>query len=305
MPYDQDLLPDLTQAMSVKLQEEAQLAEEAQLEVERQEQAQLEEERAHAEAEVQRIEVVHKAEEARKAEQSRQADALVGSLTGASSNVEVMNPRCLCCTRTNMSCLCNTYGKKRCLACNQCNELKECCQWLVEGETGTGVGLAGDKGKRKTDVTSPCAGEKKKRLRRPSAKVLEGTGDEDNVGEGPLMSKKTSDEVKAGPVTGDQMEHLIKAVEHVADNMAGLATAQREVSQNFYQFARSYETYIEERFEFLVLDMPSDQDTTNKEDRDVKGIDNELEGLREEEEGSQSWSESGDQAGASSAGSQV
>ncbi|KIO10078.1 hypothetical protein M404DRAFT_21725 [Pisolithus tinctorius Marx 270] len=315
-PYDQDLLPNLTQVMSkelqvgsddnnkaiqgklakckrckVKVQEEAQLAEEAWLEAERQEQAWLEEERACTEAAVQRIE----AEEARKAEESWQADALVGSLTRAGSNIEVMNPCCLCCAQTNMSCLHNTDGKKRRLVCNQCNELKEHCQWPVEGETGTGVGLAGDKGKRKADVTSPCSREKKKRLRHPSAKVLKGTGDEDDVGEGPSTSKKAS------LVTSAQMERLIKAVECVADNMASLAMAQREVSQNFYWFAWSYETYVEECFEFLVLDMPSDQNTTDEEDKDVEGLDDELEGLREEEEESQSWSESGDQTGAGSA----
>ncbi|KIO14017.1 hypothetical protein M404DRAFT_18263 [Pisolithus tinctorius Marx 270] len=69
--------------------------EEAQLEAERQEQAQLEEERACAEAEAQRIEAACKAEEARKAAESQQADALVGSSTGASSNIKVMNPHCL------------------------------------------------------------------------------------------------------------------------------------------------------------------------------------------------------------------
>ncbi|KIN99835.1 hypothetical protein M404DRAFT_30100 [Pisolithus tinctorius Marx 270] len=90
------------------------------------------------------------------------------------------------------------------------------------------------------------------------------------------------------------MECLIKAVEHIADNMAGLV-----------MFTQLYETYVEECFEFLALDMPSDQDTTDEEDRDVKGLDDELEGLREEEEGSQSQSESHDQASACSAGSQV
>ncbi|KIN95285.1 hypothetical protein M404DRAFT_34277 [Pisolithus tinctorius Marx 270] len=323
-PYDQDILPDFTRAASAELQvgsddddeairgklaehkrRKAKAQEEARLEAERQEQAWLEEERACAEAEAQRIEAAHQAEEARKAEESRQADALVGSSAGAGSNVEVMNPCCLRCTWTNTSCLRNTDGKKRRLACNRCNELKERCQWPVEGETGTGVGPAGDKGKRKADVTSPRAGEKKKRSRRPSAKVLEGVGDEDDdVGEGP-STKKTGAETGTGLVTGDQMERLIKAVERVADNMAGLATAQKEVSRNFYRFARSYETYVEERFEFLAPEVPSDRDTTDKEDREVEGLDDELEGLREEEEESRSRSESGDQAGAGSAGSQV
>ncbi|KIO14018.1 hypothetical protein M404DRAFT_18267 [Pisolithus tinctorius Marx 270] len=289
-PYNQELLPDLTWATSEELQvqEEAQLAEEARLEAERQEQAWLEEERACAEAEAQRVEAACKVEEARKVEESRWADALVGSSAGASSNVEVMNPCCLRCAQTNTPCLHSTDSKKRCLACKQCNELKECCQWLVEGETGSGVGLAGDKGKRKADVTSPHAGEKKKRSRRPSTKVLEGTGDEDDVGEDPSTLKKTGDEVEASPVTSDPMERLIKAVEHVADNMAGLVT-----------------TYIKECFEFLAPDVPSDQDTTDEEDRDIEGLNDELEGLREEEEESRSQSESGDQASASSAGSQV
>ncbi|KIO11723.1 hypothetical protein M404DRAFT_20336 [Pisolithus tinctorius Marx 270] len=290
-PYDQELLPNLTQATSeelqvgsnnddeaiqgklaehkrhkAKAQEEAQLAEEAWLEAERQEQAQLEEERAHAEAEAQRIEAACKAEEARKAEESH---------------------------------------KKKCLVCNQCNKLKECCQWPVKGETGLGASPVGDKGKRKVDVMSPHMGEKKKRSRHPSAKVLKGTGDkEDNVEEGPSM-KKTSAEARAGTVTSDQMECLIKAVEHVADNMVSLTVAQREVSRNFYWFAWSYKTYVEEHFEFLALDVPSDWDTTDEEDRDIEGLDEELEGLRREEEESQSWSESGGQTSASSAGSQV
>ncbi|KIO05093.1 hypothetical protein M404DRAFT_25707 [Pisolithus tinctorius Marx 270] len=255
MPYDQELLPDLTRVTSEELwvcsddndkaiwgklaeckRHKAKVQEEAWLEAERQEQAWLKEERACTEAEAQRIE----AEEARKAEESRQADALVGSSTGASSNVEVMNPQ-----------------------------------------------------------------EKKKRSRHPSAKVLEGTGDEeDDVGEGLLTSKKAGAEVEAGPVTGAQMERLIKAVERIADNMAGLAMAQREVSWNFYQFAQSYKTYVKERFKFLTPDVPSDRDTTDEEDEDIEGLDDELEGLREEEEESQSWSESGDQASASS-GSQA
>ncbi|KIN97837.1 hypothetical protein M404DRAFT_31908 [Pisolithus tinctorius Marx 270] len=302
-PYNQDLLPDLTQVTSVELQvgsdddeqavqgklaeckrckEKAQ--EEAQLEVERQEQAWLEEERAHAEAEAQRIEAAHKADEARKAAESQQADALVGSLTGAGSNIEVMNPHCLCCTQTNTTCLCNTNGKKKRLACNWCNELKECCQWLVQEPVW----------------------EKKKRSRWPSAKALEGAGDEgDDIGEGPLMLKKAGAEVEAGPVTSAQMGRLIKAVEHVADNMAGLAMAQKEVSWNFYWFTRSYETYVQGHFEFLAPDVPSDWDTTNKEDQDAEGLNEELAGLREEEEESQSQSESGDQTGAGSAGFQA
>ncbi|KIO07307.1 hypothetical protein M404DRAFT_23796 [Pisolithus tinctorius Marx 270] len=104
-PYDQDLLPNLTQAMSEELQVgsdnnnqaiwgklaehkrcKAKVQEEAWLEAERQEQAWLKEERVHTEAEVQREEAMCKAEEARK------ADALVGSSTRARSNVEVMNP---------------------------------------------------------------------------------------------------------------------------------------------------------------------------------------------------------------------
>ncbi|KIO01841.1 hypothetical protein M404DRAFT_28349 [Pisolithus tinctorius Marx 270] len=323
-PYDQDLLPKLTQATSVKLQVgsnddkqaiwgklaeckrcKVKVQEEAWLEAERQEQAWLEEERVHMEAEVQRAEAACRAKEARKAEQSQCTDALVGSLTGARPNMEVMNPCCLHCAQTNTTCLCNSNGKKKCLVCNWCNKLKEHCQWLVEGEAGSGVGPAGDKGKRKANVTSPHAGEKKKRLRWPSAKVLKGAGDEDeDVGEGP-STKKAGEETRAGPVTGDQMEHLIKAVEGVADNMVSLTVAQWEVSRNFYQFAWSYETYVEEHFEFLVLDMPSDQDTTDEEDQDAEGLDEELAGLREEEEESWSWSESGDQTGASSAGSQV
>ncbi|KIO03812.1 hypothetical protein M404DRAFT_26778 [Pisolithus tinctorius Marx 270] len=283
MPYDQDLLPDLTWATSeelqvgsdddneaiwgklaeckrckAKVQEEAQLAEEAWLEAERQEQAWLKEERVHTEAEVQRLEAVCKTEEARKEAESQWADALVGSLTGAGSNMEVMNPWCLHCTWTNMTCLRNTNGKKKYLACNWCNELKEHCQWLVEGEASQGAGLGADKGKRKADVMSPHTSEKKKRLWRPSAKVLEGAGDEeDDVEEGPL-TKKTGAEARASPVTSDQMEHLIKAVEHVADNVVGLTVAQREVSRNFYWFTRSYKTYVEEHFEFLALDVPSD-----------------------------------------------
>ncbi|KIO07308.1 hypothetical protein M404DRAFT_23800 [Pisolithus tinctorius Marx 270] len=329
-PYNQDLPLDLTQAMSkelqvgsdndneaiwgklaeckrrkAKVQEEAWLAEEAWLEAERQEQAWLKEERAHAEAEVQRVEAMCKAEEARKAEESWQADTLVGSLAGASSNVEVMNPQCLHCARTNMTCLCNTKGKKKHLACNRCNKLKEHCQWPVKGETSQGASLGADKGKRKADVMSPCTGKKKKRSQCPSAKVLKGAGDkEDNVEEGPLM-KKTGAEAGGGPVTSDQMECLIKAVEHVADNMVSLTVAQREVLRNFYQFTWSYKTYVEEHFEFLVPDVPSDRDTTDEEDRDIEGLDDELEGLREEEEESWSWSESGGQTGAGSAGSQA
>ncbi|KIO15012.1 hypothetical protein M404DRAFT_17869 [Pisolithus tinctorius Marx 270] len=303
-PYDQDILPNLTRATSTELQVgsddddeaiwgklaeckrcKAKAQEEAQLEAERQEQARLEEERARAEAEAQRIEAACKAEEARKEAESRRADALVGSSTGAGPNVEVMSPHCLCCAWTNTPCLRSTDGKKKRMACNRCNELKECCRWPVEGEAGAGP--AGDKGKRKADVTSPCVGEKKKRSQRPSAKVTEGAGDEeDDVEEGP-STKKTGAETGAGPVTGDQMECLIKAVERVADNMASLATAQKE------------------RFEFLAPEVPSDQDTTDEEDREVEGLDDELEGLMEEEEESRSRSESGDQAGAGSAGSQV
>ncbi|KIO00962.1 hypothetical protein M404DRAFT_29165 [Pisolithus tinctorius Marx 270] len=200
-PYDQDILPDLTQATSAELQvgsndddeavqgklaehkrRKARAQEEARLEAERQEQAQLEEERARTEAEAQRLEAARKAEEARK-----EADTLVGSSTRAGSNIEVMNP-------------CTDSKKKR-MACNRCNELKERCWWPVEGEAGAGP--AGDKGKRKADVTSPRAGEKKKRSRRPSAKVLEGAGDEDeDVGEGPSM-KKAGEETGTSPVTGD------------------------------------------------------------------------------------------------------
>ncbi|KIN98460.1 hypothetical protein M404DRAFT_31332 [Pisolithus tinctorius Marx 270] len=284
-PYDQDILPNLTWATSAELQvgsddddeairgklaeckrRKAKAQEEARLEAERQEQARLEEERARAEAEAQRIEAACKAEEARKEAESQWADALVGSSTGAGPNVEVMSPRCLRCARTNMPCLRSTDGKKKRMACNRCNELKECCRWPVEGEAGAGP--AGDKGKRKADVT-------------------EGAGDEaDDIEEGPSM-KKTGAETGAGPVTGDQMERLIKAVERVADNMAGLVTAQKEC------------------FEFLALEVPSDRDTTDEEDREVEGLNDELEGLREEEEESRSWSESGDQAGAGSAGSQV
>ncbi|KIO00581.1 hypothetical protein M404DRAFT_29509 [Pisolithus tinctorius Marx 270] len=270
-PYDQDILPDLTQATSAELQrhkarvqEEARLAEEARLEAERQEQAQLEEERARAEAEAQRLEAARKAEEARKEAESQRADALVSSSTGAGPNVEVMSPRCLRCARTNMPCLRSTDSKKKHMACNRCNELKEHCRWPVEGEAG--AGLAGDQGKRKPDVMSPRVGEKKKRLQHPSAKVTKGAGDEeDNVEEGP-STKKTGAETGAGPVTGDQRK---------------------------------------KRFPETSTEVPSDWDTTDEEDREVEGLDDELEGLREEEEESRSWSESGDQASAGSAGSQV
>ncbi|KAI5981056.1 hypothetical protein F5J12DRAFT_901045 [Pisolithus orientalis] len=242
-PYDQDLLPDLTQAMSEELQlgsdddeqaiqgklakhkrHKAKAQEEAQLEVERQEQAQLEEEKAHAEAEAQRAEAAHKAEEARKVAESWQADALVGSSTGTRTNVEAMSP------------------------------------W-----------------------------EKKKRLRWSSTKVLEGTDDEEeDVGEGPLMKKAS----------------VTKAAGAEVETGSVLAMVQKEVLRNFYQFTQSYKTYIEEHFKFLAPDMPSDWDTTNEEDRDIEGLEEGLEGLREEEE-SWSQSESGDQTSASSAGSQA
>ncbi|KIN96415.1 hypothetical protein M404DRAFT_33301 [Pisolithus tinctorius Marx 270] len=288
-----------------KAQEEAWLAEEAQLEAERQEQAWLKEERAHTEAEVEQVEAVHKAAEAQKVAESWWADALVGSSTGAGSNVKVMNPHCLRCAWTNTTCLHNTDSKQKCLACNQCNKLKEHCQWLVEGETGTGANLVIDKGKRKANVMSPHTSEKKKRSWHPSAKVLEGAGDkEDDMEEGP-STKKTSAKARASPVTSDQMEHLIKAVECVADNVVSLTVAQWEASRNFYWFSQSYEMYIKEHFEFLAPDMPSDQDTTDEEDKDIEGLDEELEGLKEEEEESRSQSESGDQTSASSAGSQV
>ncbi|KIO15001.1 hypothetical protein M404DRAFT_17846 [Pisolithus tinctorius Marx 270] len=306
---------DDKQAIQGKLAEckrhKAKAQEEAWFEDERQEQAQLKEERVHEEAEAQKVEAVHRAEEARKVAESQWADALVGGLTRAGSNMEVMNPQCLHCTQMNMTRLHNTDGKKKCLACNWCNELKDHCQWPVEGETGPGAGLAVDKGKRKVDVTSPHAGEKKKRSRQPSTKVLKSAGDkEGDVGKGPSMSKTsatkmTSENVGTSLITSVQMEQLIKAVECMADNMASLATVQREVSQNFYQFAQSYETYIEECFEFLAPDVPSDWDTTDEEDRDIGGLDKELEGLREEEGESQSWSESGDQTSAGSTGSQV
>ncbi|KIO03537.1 hypothetical protein M404DRAFT_27138 [Pisolithus tinctorius Marx 270] len=308
-PYDQDLLPNLTQVMSeelqvgsndnnqtiqgklakckrckAKAQEDAQLAEEARLEVERQEQAQLKEERACAEA---------------------RGYALVGGSTRTGSNIKVMSPCCLCCTQTNMPCLHSTDSKKRHLACNWCNELKEHCQWPVKGETSQGAGPGVNKVKRKADMTSPHASEKKKRSWHPSAKVLEGAGDnKDDMEEGPL-TKKTSVEAGASSVTGNQMECLIKAVEHVADNVVSLTVAQQEVSRNFYQFSQSYETYVKEHLEFLAPDVPSDRDTTDEEDRGIEGLDEELEGLRREEEESWSQSESGDQTSASSAGSQV
>ncbi|KIN96844.1 hypothetical protein M404DRAFT_32897 [Pisolithus tinctorius Marx 270] len=171
-PYDQDILPDLTWVTSAELQvgsndndeaiwgklteckrHKVKVQEEARLEAERQEQARLEEERVHAEAEAQRLEAACKAEEARKEAESQWADALVGSSTGARPNVEVMSPRCLRCARTNMPCLRSTDSKKKRMACNRCNKLKERCWWPVEGEAGTGP--AGDKGKRKADVTSP------------------------------------------------------------------------------------------------------------------------------------------------------
>ncbi|KIN99666.1 hypothetical protein M404DRAFT_30337 [Pisolithus tinctorius Marx 270] len=304
-PYDQDLLPDLTWVTSVELQVgsnddeqaiqgklaeckrcKAKAQEEAQLEAERQEQTQLEEEKVHAEA-------AHKAEEASRAEQSWWVDALVGASTGARSNIKVMNPWCLCCNWTNMVCVHSTDSKKWCLACNWWNELKEHCQWLVEGETSQWAGPAVDKGKRKANMTSPCAGEKKKRSQKLLTKVIEGANDKDiEVITGP--SKKasagrvTSEETGAGPVTSEQMECLIKVVEHVADNMVGLAVAQTEALRNFYQFSQSYETYVEEHFEFLAPDVPSDWDTTDEEDRDIEGLNEELEGLREEEE--ESWS---------------
>ncbi|KIO08926.1 hypothetical protein M404DRAFT_22737 [Pisolithus tinctorius Marx 270] len=304
-PYNQDLLPNLTQVTSVKLQvgsdddeqaiwgklaeckrckvkaqEEAWLAEEARLEAKRQEQAWLKEERAHAEAEAQRLETVRKAEEARKAEESWW---VVQPGLGQTS-------RCLRCDWTNMVCVCSTDSKKWWLACNWCNELKERCQWPVEGETSQGSGSAADKGKRKANVSSLHAGEKKKRSQKPSTKVDEGAGDDEVEVLAELLKKAgagkvTGEETRTGPVTGDQMERLIKVVKHVADN--------------------SYETYVEEHFEFLMPDAPSDWDITTKEDEDVKGLDEELEGLREDEEDSQSWSESGDQASASSAGSQA
>ncbi|KIN96295.1 hypothetical protein M404DRAFT_33468 [Pisolithus tinctorius Marx 270] len=302
-PYDQELLPNLTRAMSKELQvgsDDDDKAIRGKLAKHKRRKPGLKR-RGHA----QRVEAVRKAEEARKAEESWQVDALVGSSAGTGSNVKVMDPHCLCYAWTNTPCLCSTDSKKRHLACNRCNELKEHCRWPVEGETSPGAGSAGDKGKRKADVTSPHASEKKKRLRRPSAKVLEGAGDEeDDMEEGP-STKKTGAEARAGPVTGDQMERLIKAVGRVADNVVSLMAAQREVSRNFYQFTQSYETYVKEHFEFLAPDVPSDRDTTDEEGRDVEGLDNELEGLREEEEESRSRPESGDQASASSAGSQV
>ncbi|KIO05527.1 hypothetical protein M404DRAFT_25236 [Pisolithus tinctorius Marx 270] len=293
-PYNQDLLPDLTQATSEELQvgsddddqaiqgklaeckrHKAKAQEEAWLAG--QEQAQLEEERAHAEAEVQRIEAAHRAEEARKAEESQWADALVGGSSRTGSDIEVMTPWCLCCNWTNMVCVCSTDSKKQWLACNWCNELKECCQWLIEGETSQGSGLAVGKGKRKANVTSLHAGEKKKRLQKPSTKVIEGAGDNKvevlmGLSKKASAGKVTSEETGASPVTGDQMECLIKVVKCVADNVASLAVAQKEASRNFYWFTQSYETYVEEHLEFLALDMPSDQDTTDKEDRDIEGL---------------------------------
>ncbi|KIN97377.1 hypothetical protein M404DRAFT_32355 [Pisolithus tinctorius Marx 270] len=139
--------------------------------------------------------------------------------------------------------------------------------------------------------------------------VEEITGPSRKTGAG----EATSEEAGASSITGNQMEYLIKAVERITDNVASLAVAQKEVSRNFYQFAQSYETYVEEHFKFLVLDMPLDQceestflghDTTDEEDEDDEGLNKELEGLREEEEG-QSQSESGDQASASSERSQA
>ncbi|KIO10908.1 hypothetical protein M404DRAFT_21125 [Pisolithus tinctorius Marx 270] len=83
------------------------------------------------------------------------------------------------------------------------------------------------------------------------------------------------------------------------------AACRAEEARKAEQSQWLYETYIKEHFEFLVPDLPSDWDTTDEEDKDIGGLNKELEGLREEEGESWSQSESGDQAVASSTGSQV
>ncbi|KIM51109.1 hypothetical protein SCLCIDRAFT_33725 [Scleroderma citrinum Foug A] len=136
--------------------------------------------------------------------QAREENAVAGP-----SGMPGPGLRCVRCTRTGAECKRDLENKRQC-ACMQCVRHKEKCEWPEAVGSVSGSRSGDVKGKGKAVVTSPRAGEKKKRVKKSAVKVI-------NSNVEIVAKPSNASGSRSGHVLLQHMDHLILAVENLAE----------------------------------------------------------------------------------------
>jgi len=162
----------------------------------------------------------------------------------------------------------------------KCAGLKERCEWLEVGNTGSGS--SGDKAKGKAKekevATSPRRGEKRKK-KKTVAKIA---NDDDDIIEVPGPSGKWS-RIDPGPFL-ERLDRLTGAVEEMTGQMHQVADAICSVARGNERLTVGLETFLEECRFFTV---PWDEDEESEDsgaEVDPEEVEQEVQGLHEEQE---------------------
>jgi len=159
----------------------------------------------------------------------------------------------------------------------KCAGLKEQCKWPEVG----GPGPVADKGKGKAKeqgaATSQRGGEKRKKKK--TAKVII---DDDNIVEVPGPSRQRS-----GFDPGlflEWLDRLTGAVEEMTGQMCRVADATRSVARGNERLTASLETFLEECRFFMAPWDEDEESDDSKAEVDPEEVEQEVQGLQEEQE---------------------
>ena len=160
--------------------------------------------------------------------------------------------------------------------CMKCARLKEKCEWPEVGEPGPVVDKGKGKAKEQGAAMSPRGGEKRKKKK--TAKVII----DDDIVEVPGPSGQRS-RFDPGPFL-EQLDRLTRAIEEMTGQMRRVADATRSVARGNKRLTAGLETFLEE-CRFFTAPWDEDEESDNsKAEVDPEEVEQEVQGLQEEQE---------------------
>jgi len=156
-------------------------------------------------------------------------------------------------------------------ACKRCAGLKEKCK-QAEVETG-GSGSGVDKAKAKAVATSPRGGEKRKKVKKSAAIVV---NDEIQEVAGPSKSGSRGSRNQAFL---DRMDRLVESMGELTGEVCRMRQAQRAVARSNDWVGHTLEMFLEEChwFNGLHNELGTDPESDEEVDPEVKDLEQEME----------------------------
>ena len=161
-------------------------------------------------------------------------------------------------------------------ACKRCAGLKEKCEWAEVKTGGSGSGV--DKGKTKAVAMSPRGGEKRKKVKKSAAVVVD-----DEIQEVARPSKSGS-RGSRNQAFLDRMDWLVESMGELTGEVCQMRQVQRSVARSNDRVGHTLEMFLEECHWFNGPHNEPGTDPESDEEVDPEEINREVEDLEQEME---------------------